>query len=138
MLQTIDLKAYPAIKRIILAAFPGYKKHRAFISDFGPSGKNINSFWDGGSRAEYAIVHLPTTTRKALPTSTHPYFDVASRGIAGESADVEVSDRGLITLKHLPPGFALVEAGTSCGKAATAHVFFCAEDLPKQLPDGKA
>ncbi len=135
MSQMIALKEHPEVKRIILAAFPGYKKHRAFICTFGQSGHSINSYWDGGSRSEYAIVHLPTLQRKSLPTSTHPYFDVARQGLANaENQDLTVDHVGNVTLKNLPVDFALVQAGISCGKPATASVMVNAENLTKLLP----
>lgn len=134
-MQTIELKDSPEIKHAILATFPNYRKQRAFLHEFGPSGKNVNSYWDGGSRSEYAIVYLPTMQRKALPTSTHPYFDVVRAGAAGsENQDIAIDARGNATLKRLPPDFALVEAGICCGKPATAAVHMNADNLTKFLP----
>lgn len=134
-LQTVELKEHPEVKRVILAAFPGYKKHYAFVSEFGPNGHSINSYWDGGSRNEYAIVYLPTLQRKPLPTQTHPYFDVARRGLTEtENQDLAVDRVGNVTLKHLPVDLALIQAGTSCGKAATAHVMVNLENMTKLLP----
>lgn len=84
----------------------------------------LKSAWDGGSRSEYAIVKVDTLERKALPTSTHPYFDVSGRGISpGDNGAVAVDAQGSITLKFLPPDFVLVEAGTFMGKPATAHIY---------------
>jgi hypothetical protein len=72
--------------------------------------------------------------RKSLPTRTHPYFDITVRGLANtENADVEVDHVGNITLRRLPDGFALVAAGTFCGKAATAHVYLNAANLARLL-----
>jgi hypothetical protein len=133
-MTTVELKTAPELKRVILAAFPSYKKHRTFLSAFN-GGVNINTYWDGGSRSEFAIVDLNTWQRKALPTATHPYFDVARKGIAGqEDSVIAVSAVGNVTLKVLPEGFALVEAGTFCGKAATAHVYLNAANMAKLLP----
>jgi hypothetical protein len=127
-----SLKNAPEVKQVITAAFPGYKKHRAYLSEFSPM--QINSYWDGGSRDEFAIVELATMQRKSLPTSSHPYFDVAARGMANQSNEIVESDHvGNVTLKVLPEGFALVSAGTFCGKAATAHVFLNAANMTKFL-----
>lgn len=134
MLEKISLKTAPELRRLIAAGFPTYKKHNAFLSTFPESGENINSYWDGGSRDEFAIVELATFARKDLPTSTHPYFDVSRRGIAGESEVIAVSRAGNITLKILPEGFALIRAGIFCGKPATAHVFVNPANLAKMLP----
>jgi hypothetical protein len=134
MLQAIELKSAPEVKRVIVAGFPGYKKHRAFLSAFPESGKNINSYWDGGSRDEYAIVELSTMQRKPMPSSTHPYFDIARHGMANQDNGIVESDHvGNITLKMLPEGFALVSAGTFCGKQATAHVYLNPANLAKLL-----
>ena len=134
-MTTIELTAHPEVRRVILAAFPSYKKHHAFLSEFGPSGHGINSYWDGGSRSEYAIVHLPTLQRKALPTQSHPYFDVARAGMANaENQDLAVDHVGNVTLKHLPVDFALIQGGTFCGKTATAHVMVNPANMTKLLP----
>jgi hypothetical protein len=95
---------------------------------------SINSYWDGGSRTEFAVVELASLQRKSLPTRTHPYFDVAVRGLTNaENADLEVDQVGNVTLKHLPEGFALVAAGTFCGKAATAHVYLNPANMARLL-----
>ena len=145
---TVDLKTNPDLKRIITAAFPGYKKHKAFISAFGEHGVNINSFWDGGSRDEYAVVDLHTTQRKTLPTRSHPFFDVAAKGLTNQSSDILAVDHvGNVTLKVLPENFALVSAGTQllearfdtfCGKPATAHVYLNPANMPKFLEAPKS
>jgi hypothetical protein len=134
MTTTIELKTAPELKRLVTAAFPGYKKHRAFLCVFGERGHNINSYWDGGSRSEYAIVELATMRRQSLPTASHPYFDVARNGLANAESDViSVDHVGNVTLKILPDGFALVEAGTFCGKQATACIYLPASNMPKYL-----
>lgn len=130
---TIDLKTAPDVKRVIQAAFPAYKKHRAFVSVFN-GGVNVNSYWDGGSKSEFAVVEIATFRRASLPTSTHPYFDVASKGLTNaQNGIVKVDHVGNITLETLPDGFVLVEAGTFCGKAATAHLFVPPANMPKFL-----
>lgn len=133
MIEPIELKTAPELKRVICAAFGNYKKHKCYMSAFPESGMNINSYWDGGSRDEYALVDLTTFRRATMPTSTHPYFDVARYGVHGENEHVSVDSRGNITLKHLPENFALVRSGTFCGKPATAHVYFNAANMPKLL-----
>ena len=72
-----------------------------------------------------------------MPTSTHPYFDVARYGLANKENEViSVDHVGNIELKILPEGFALVSAGTFCGKPATAHVYLNPANLAKLLPGG--
>jgi len=136
MYQTIELKSAPEVKAVVLAAFPSYRKQKATLSVFN-GGVNINSYWDGGSRSEYAVVELASLQRKRLPTHSHPYFDVARHGIVNvETQDVAVDRVGNLTLIRLPAGFALVSAGTFCGKPATAHVYLNAGNMAKLLPGG--
>ena len=133
MYQTVELRTAPEVKRLVLAAFPSYRKLRASISVFTGS-VNVNSYWDGGSRSEFAIVDLATMQRKSLPTRTHPYFDVAARGMTNaENEIVKVDHVGNVELKVLPEGFALVEAGTFCGKPATAHIYLNPANMTKYL-----
>jgi hypothetical protein len=135
MRDPLELKKYPELKALVRAGFPSYKKHKVFVSEF--YGININSYWSGGSKDEYAVVELSTLKRMSLPTSTHPYFEVEARGLANKSDQHISIDRvGNITLNVLPPGFALIAAGTFCGKAATAHIYFNPADMVKMLGDG--
>lgn len=135
MSQTIELKQANDVKRLIQAAFPNYRKTKCFLSVFDPEyGQRINSYWSGGSRDEYVVIELSTFHRHPLPTQSHPYFDIARHGLANlENAHVTVDHVGNITLKHLPEGFALIQAGTFCGKPATARVFVNAANLKTLL-----
>jgi hypothetical protein len=128
-MERINLKDSPSVRAVIVAAFPSYRKHAAYVHTFGPHGKSVNSYWDSGSRAEYALVHLATCQCRALPTATHPYYDIGRALFNAENQDLAVDHVGNVTLKRLPAGFALVEAGVSCGKAATASVYYSAETL---------
>jgi len=131
----IKLASDRTIKAIVLAAFPSYRKRSAGLSTFASSGQNINSYWDGGSRDEYAIVDLSTMTKAPMPTVGHPYFEVKGAGVpTGEDQYVIVDHVGNVTLKSLPQGYVLVRAGTFCGKPSTAHVYAHASDLTKLLP----
>lgn len=134
-MTTHELKAFPELKRIAVAGFPGYKKHKVYTSVFSERGERINSYWDRGTRDEFALVELATLRRKALPTSTHPYYDIAGRGLANaEDSFVTVDHVGNVTLKAIPPGFVLVRAGTFCGKPSTAEILFHPSDMPRYLP----
>lgn len=137
MMNIITLSEHPEVKRIVNAAFPSYKKHKVFLSVFY-EGLNINSYWDGGSRHEFAIVEMASMQRKLLPTSTHPYFDIVRRGLASMTLpDLKTDHVGNIALVRLPDGYAVVAAGTFCGKPATAHVYVNASNLSKLLPGGE-
>jgi len=134
---TIELRTALDLKRLIQAAFPSYRRQKCYVRVFGAQGESINSYWDGGSKDEFAIVEISTGQTKRLPTSTHPYFDIARTGLAGaEDPYVKIDHVGNVMLKALPAGYALVRAGTSCGKPATACVMVNAGDLPKYLSAG--
>ena len=130
-MTTIELKQVPELKRIVTTAFPGYKKHNVFLSVFHEM--DINSYWDGGSKDTYVLMDLETLTRKTLPTSTHPYYDVARHVQPGSNDYVSIDGRGNITLKMLPANYAIIKGGTFCGKPVTAHVFVNADNMPKYL-----
>jgi len=123
---TFQLSAVPALKRLVLAAFPEYRRRTVSASTFPEQGTQVNSFWDGGSRDQYMLLD-EAGRKRTLPTS-HPYFDVARHGNpAGENELVKIDARGNITLKALPAGCVLVRGGTFCGKPAQAHVYLPAE-----------
>lgn len=133
-MQTIELKTAPELRRIVLAAFPSYRKHKVFLSVFSTRGERINSYWDGGTRDEYAIVELTSMRQAAMPSVGHPYYEIKGRGIpSGEDQYVSVDHVGNVTLKAIPVGFVLVSAGTFCGKPATAHLHFHPDNLAKYL-----
>ena len=138
MSSMIDVKLATdrTMKAIVLSAFPNYRKRTAWLSTFHRE-MNINSYWDGGSKDEYAIVRLDTMARVPMPSVGHPFFEVSGRGIgAGEDQYVTVDRVGNVCLKALPEGYAIVRSGTFCGKPATAHVHVNAEDLARLLPAG--
>ena len=137
---TIELKNEPGLKQLLNRALPGYRKHKCFVSVFRPT--NINSYWDGGSRDEFTLIHLGSMEKRELPTYTHPYFDVARYGIQGENDMVSVDSRGNVTLKAIPAGWALIRSGYFCGKPATAEIMVhpdnmprCLEPAPKELTE---
>jgi hypothetical protein len=67
-------------------------------------------------------------------SSSHPYFDVAQRGLADQSnGPISTDHAGNATLTTLPEGYALVEGGVFCGKTATAVVYLNDENLTPLL-----
>ena len=130
----VNLKATPEVARIVKAAFPDYRKREAVVETFSEHGEQINSYWDEGSKSIFALVDIATMQKKSLPTSTHPFFDVIGRGIGkGENAILSVDRVGNITLKRIPDGLALVEAGWFCGKPVTARVYVNAGTLNARM-----
>lgn len=126
------LSQQPDVLNIIRAAFPSYRKQRASVEDFAAQygGVTINSFWDGGSRDEFAIVELASLSRRPLPTQTHPYYDL--HGLTQEGPAVS-SENGNVRLTVLPEGFALVRGGVFCGKPTTVTVYVNPANLPRSL-----
>jgi hypothetical protein len=132
MYTLVQLKNAPEVKRIVQKADSSYKKHKAYLATFRPM--RINSYWDGGSKDEYVMVSLDGNQVLPMPSDTHPYFDIAARGIQGGNDAIEIDHVGNITLKFIPTGYALVRKGYFCGKVATAFVYVNPENLTPFLP----
>jgi hypothetical protein len=111
----------PGIGPIAAAAFPSNRKPIVVEEFRGP--RNVNSYWDSGSRDEYRLVDLESRRVFPVPTS-HPFFDRKENG--ERCGELEISE--------LPPGTALVCGGTFCGKPATVRVLLRSENLVKLLP----
>lgn len=105
-MQTVELKQYPEIARVIKAADPSYKKRKAFVSvvDFVTL---TGTYWDGGSRDTYTAVDLASYQRITAPQYDPPQF-------GGPAKPLTVD---------LPNNVAIVRTGVFCGKTATAHVY---------------
>ena len=128
-----ELKNPPQLKLFVRTIMPSYRKTQVSLSEFRPI--QLNSYWDGGSKSEYRLVHLDTFRTLALPTSTHPYFDVARYGVQGENEAVSVDARGNVTLKTIPVNMCLVETGYFCGKPMTASFYLHPDNMQKLLPE---
>ena len=115
--MNIELKDYPEIKAVILAAFPGYRKKQAGIES-RESFSMHGTYWDGGSRNEYAAVDLVSMRSKGAPQYPPTQFG----GPGTQTMDI-------------PLNVAIVEAGTFCGKPATARVLVRAENFARLLPE---
>ena len=116
-MHAVTLSTAPELRRLIQAAFPDYRKKSAFLSaatDVTLSG----TYWDGGSRNEYAAIDLATGRNAGAPQYDPPQF-------GGPRTDPRV---------QLPVGVAIVRAGTFCGKPATAHVYLHPDNVARLLP----
>jgi hypothetical protein len=111
----------PGIGPIARAAFPDNRKPIQVCEFRGP--QNVNSYWDGGSKDEYRLVHLVTGQVWHAPTS-HPHFDRKEDG----------SRCGGLEIRELPENVALVSGGYFCGKPATITVHLRPENMVKMLP----
>jgi len=100
------------IKKIISSTFPYYRGKKVKLSSNIP--KNLDSFWDGGSRNYYAFYSL--VDGKVLTVqSNHPFFE---------------SDNPRV-LKNLPFGLLLVEHTIYCGKDLGITIYVNADDMSK-------
>jgi hypothetical protein len=110
----------PGVGEIVNKAVRGNRKPINVREFKGP--KNVNSYWDEGTKDEYTLVSLDGAGVWNVPTS-HPYFD---RKENGERC-------GNLELSELPPNTALVEHGCSRGKERRPTVYFRKENLVKLL-----
>ena len=112
----------PEVRRIIDAS--GVRGKRADVSVAELTGNvPMNSYWDSGSRDEFAIVDLGTLKAWRVPTS-HPFYDRRPNG----------ERMGNVELRELPPNTCLVQGGISLGEPARYRVLFRSENLVKLLP----
>jgi hypothetical protein len=121
-----DLTTAPELDRIVRASGVRGKKGTVTVREWrGP--QRMNSYWDGGSKDEYALVELGTLKVWTVPDS-HPHFDRKPNG-----------DRcGILELRELPEGTCLVSGGVFCGKPATITLHFRPENLALLLPSPDA
>ena len=110
------------VNRIVLATFPDNHKPVSVTEFHGP--KNVNSYWDGGSRNEYALYELHTEKVYRVPTS-HPFFDRKSNGLPC----------GNLEMRELPPNTVLVQGGVFCGKPSTIVLYFHPDNLNKLISE---
>lgn len=135
MMIELQLNTVPDVANVVRVAFPDYRKKKVFAQVFPERGQNINSYWDGGSKDVFTLVHLETKQRLPLPTQSHPYFDIVRGNLANASNEVvSIDSAGNITLKYLPENVVLIRCGTFCGKPSTAHIYFHPVNAPKYLP----
>jgi len=117
-METVTLKQHPEILRVIRAAAPDYRKQQAYLIVCERVTLS-DTYWDGGSRSEYAAVNLTTGRHAGAPQYAPPQF-------GGPRTAPEVD---------LPAGVAIVRTGTFCGKPATAAVYVNPANMAKLLPE---
>lgn len=103
---TVNLKDHPQLKKLVLQAFPGYRKAKAFIHRT-TSVRMDDTYWDGGSISHYAFVGIQTGSVFPTPGYAPPQF-----GGPKVTPDIPVA-----------AGVLCVSTGTFCGKPATAAVY---------------
>jgi len=118
-MQTLTLKEHPEALRVIRAAAPDYRKHKAILR-VSPAVALSGTYWDGGSRSTYTAVNLQTMRASAADQFDPPQF-------GGPATAPEVS---------IPEGVAIVQTGYFCGKTATAIIYINPANAAKLLPAG--
>lgn len=116
LLTKYSLGSSPELKRIVLAAFGGYRKRDCYVI-VSTSCSLTGTYWDGGSRSSYVAVDLATCRSTGAPQYDPPQFGGPS------TPHVE-----------LPLGVAIVKGGISCGKPATAVIYIHPDNLARLLP----
>lgn len=101
----LNLANNAAVKKLVLAADPAYRKHKASLN-VADTMTLSGTYWDGGSRSTYTAVDIATGRASTAEQFAPPQFN-------GPSAAPRVA---------IPDGIAIVETGTFCGKPATARV----------------
>lgn len=117
-MQTVMLKDHPEIARVIRAAIPSYKKHKAFVHVHATVALQ-GTYWDGGSRSTYTAVRLVDGFSLGAPQYAPPQF--------GGPRDTPVVE--------IPAGVVIVETGVFCGKPATASVTINPADATKFIAE---
>jgi hypothetical protein len=83
------------------------KKRKAILAKPTTEVRISNSYWDGGSRSDYFLVHIASKT-------VTPIAGVSPMQFGGPKED---------PIQKIEPGYAVVEAGTFCGKPSTPTVY---------------
>ena len=109
---------------LVAKCFPKNRKPIRVVLFQGP--RNLNSYWDGGSKDEYRLVNLKTGEVWMMPSS-HPAFDRRPDG----------QRMGNIEISELPENVALLSGGTFMGKPATVTVHLRQENMTPLLPAPK-
>jgi hypothetical protein len=110
----------PEIARIVNASFPDNHKPAVSVEVFTP--RNLNCYWDGGSKDAYVFVRLSDHKSVDVPTS-HPYYDRRPDG----------SSMGNVELSQLPEGMVLVHGGWFMGKPCELTIYTRPDGLTTQL-----
>ena len=105
----------PEIRDIAAKAFPGYSGRRFKVDTFGGP-MNLSSYWDGGSKTDYAIVNMKTGRSKQIPQN----------GGMGSGKPFRIS--------KLPEGFAVVAHSTFRGQDMGITIYVNPENISKMLP----
>jgi hypothetical protein len=99
----ITKKSHPAEWRLILLAFPNYRKRTANVVETENTTLH-GRYWDGGSISRYAIIGLAKTVNQIPNRNDFPFT----------APDIEVD---------LMDGRQVVQCGVFCGKPGQAYLY---------------
>jgi hypothetical protein len=105
MIYNVQLNRHGLLQKVVLAAVPNYRYERCFVSLFKRM-KLRNFEWRDESKTECRLVNLETLRLRNVR-------------------------RGLVDIRSIPQGYALVKSGVYEGSLAVTHVFVNQEDFPK-------
>ncbi len=88
-----------SVQHIIHATFPNYKGNKVFLQPSEQAPKKLMSYWDEGSKTDYAFYNLDTKETIAVHTN-HPMYESKHPN----------------ELRELPTHVVLVSHRVSCGK----------------------
>jgi len=88
------------------------KKRKAIIARPSGSVRISGTYWNGGSRSSYFLVHIASKRVQPLAHHSPPQY-------GGPKED---------PIQMLEPGYAVIEAGVFCGKPATPTVYLHPEE----------
>lgn len=101
------------LRAIVENTFPGYRKHRLYITHNSPMEVTLHGLnWSGGSRSEFVLHDLVSGKSK-------PVGDNMSAPWVNKDAGRTVP---------VLPGTVIVEGGTFCGKQATLRIHINTRD----------
>lgn len=124
-MRSIEIEKWqgvPEIAAIVKATFPDYRKRKVRLyADDVITLHGLN--WSGGSRAEYRAC----TVQGRFVGSTERYAQMHPMNNVAEGATLPV-----------PPGIAVVEGGTFCGKTATLRITVNPRTLLDNIPSSVA
>lgn len=108
-MELIKLKDRPDIARLVRLVS---RKQKAFLARPTNQVSLSNTYWDGGSRSVYFLVHVDSGKVDCLPA-------VAPAQFGGPKQD---------PVQALSPGYAVIDAGVFCGQPATPVVYLPIND----------
>ena len=108
-------KLTPDLERIVKACYPNYTGRKFHLSTNIP--KELNSYWDGGSKTDYIFYEL-ATGKSYHVHSNHPFFE---------------HDKPRV-LNSLPNGVIIVAHSIFCGKDSGITFYSNPQDLTPSLP----